>query len=416
VSFIERAPRTGRGQPEATAPAKATGPAAVPSTTLQDKLDDLKKTLSVMFPGREEQAEAIVVGLASGYPVFLMSPPGTAKTAMVDTMSKLIEGSTYFYYLLSQFTEPDELLGPVDVKALREGVYRRITRGKLPEANIVFLDEIFKASSAIRNVLLDIILNKRVPVGSGYIKIPMYALYTASNEVSDDEEDAAIYDRLLIRSFFDYVDDSLLEDVILRGVAFTNKPIEERIKKPIMTLEDVEAIQKLVGEKAIALARDNKLRHTVAKTISALRTEGIPYSDRRAVQLFRVIAALAMARKLPRPTLTEIGDALLMTAPMTPEHVAEVEEILQKTGLFASAELIQAIEQIVKEAEKLMEEYKQTKRVDILANVGRLISEALNKVNKAPRIPSGLRKRLENLITEYNSEIDKLNLSKVSVG
>ena len=377
-------------------------------TSLSEKLYDLKATLSTLFPGREEQAEVVVVGLATGLPVFLMSPPGTAKTAMIDTLSKLVSGARYFYYLLSQYTEPDELLGPVDIRALREGIYKRNTQGKLPEAHIVFLDEIFKASSAIRNTLLDIILNKRVPNGNGYINIPLKALYTASNEISDDEEDQAIYDRFVLRSFFDYVSEDVLEKVIEVGVVFSNKPLESIIAKPVLTLEDVDKIQEIVKSRAITIAKNAKIRKTVVKVVAIMRQEGIEYSDRRVVQLFRVLAGLSMARKKFEPSPIEIGDAFLLTAPMTPEHIPDIEEVLQKSGLYASKEILEKLEQLVKEAENLLAQYRQERKVDQLIAIGDVVKEINKVIQGATRLPKSLVKRIENIIDQYNKEVEEL--------
>ena len=171
-------------------------------------------TLTDLFVGRDFEIDAIIVSLISGEPSILVGPPGTAKTAMVEALAKLVD-ARYFYYLLTRFTEPDELLGPLDIRALREGVYTRVTAGRLPEAEIAFLDEVFKASSAIRNALLDIILHRRFLNDGAYTKLPLLTLYTASNEVSADAEDQAFYDRLTIRCFIKYVEAPLWEELLV---------------------------------------------------------------------------------------------------------------------------------------------------------------------------------------------------------
>ena len=375
---------------------------------LPSKLRGLVDALSSTFPGREEQAEAVVVGLVSGLPVFLMAPPGTAKTAMVEYLSKLVDGASYFYYLLSQYTEPDELLGPVDVRALREGVYRRNTKGRLPEAHIVFLDEIFKASSAIRNVLLDIILNKRILNGDEYTSISMRALYTASNEVPEDEEDQAIYDRLVIRSFFDYVPDNKLEDVILRGVVYSNT--DER-PRPLLALADVDAAQGMARKMAMELARNPKIRSAVIKAVVALRSEGVQFSDRRVVQLFRVVAALALARGQANASVVEVADAILYTAPMTPEHVAEVEKVIEKSGILTDNRVLEELEQLLKEADSLLRQYAKSHRVDDLVSARRVLDRAEKVAESAHHLPRSIRTRLESLVAKFNRaarELDEL--------
>ncbi|SRR5579875_737633 len=122
-----------------------------------NRLTELRDRLLNLFVQKEQEVTAALATLLSGEPCIFVGPPGTAKTMMIETLAKSISAS-YFYYLLTRFTEPDEIIGPLDISKLREGVYERIIKNKLPDSDIVFLDEIFKASSAIRNILLDIIL------------------------------------------------------------------------------------------------------------------------------------------------------------------------------------------------------------------------------------------------------------------
>jgi len=370
-----------------------------PSSTI---LGDITIVLEELFPGREEQVEAITLGLATGLPVFLMSPPGTAKTKMIDTLSNLISNANYFYYLLTRYTEPDELIGPLDIKALREGKYERITTRRLPEAHIVMLDEIFKASSAIRNTLLDIILNKRIINGSDMIRVPLKALYTASNEVPQDEEDAAIYDRLVIRSFFEYVDDAVLDDIIIKGIVITAKPLSTLIKKPILSIEDVEKIQEDVMKLAIKIAKDVNIRSNVVKAVRALRAAGFQYSDRRVIQTFVVIAGLALIRGKRMPDITEIADSLVFMAPMTPEHKADITNILEKVGLYGNPEIIERIEHLVKQAEMLIEQYKKTSSIPVFKTLADVVRE-IDKNMKVTggRVPRSLQEKVKNVVNEW---------------
>ena len=159
-----------------------------------NKIFEVQNYLTNTFVGREDVINGVLAGLISGEPTLLIGPPGTAKTSIIDTMSKLMN-ARYFYYLLTKFTEPEELLGPIDINALKNGEYKNIITGKLPDSNIVFLDEIFKASSAIRNTLLDIMLNRRLPNGGVMMDLDLLGIYSASNEISDDEVVNLFYSR-----------------------------------------------------------------------------------------------------------------------------------------------------------------------------------------------------------------------------
>ena len=119
--------------------------------------------LKAAFVGKDEIIDLLGVALVGGENLFLLGPPGTAKSAIVQELSRRIDGRV-FDYLLTRFTEPNELFGPFDIRKLREGDLVTNTEGMLPEASFVFLDELLNANSAILNSLL-IILNERVLIG-----------------------------------------------------------------------------------------------------------------------------------------------------------------------------------------------------------------------------------------------------------
>lgn len=375
-----------------------------------DRVKKLSNHLQLLFPGREEQVEVVVLGLATGLPVFLMSPPGTAKTMMIDFMTRFIDGAKYFYYLLTRFTEPDELLGPLDIKALREGVYKRRSTGRLPEAEIVFLDEIFKASSAIRNSLLDIILNRRILDADRYIKLPIRALYTASNEPPEDEEDWAFYDRLVLRSFFDYVDPQLLDAVIKQGVEITVVPPEKVASQPLLTINDVDSIQETVRVRAIEITRNDALRKKAISGIEAIRSKGLEYSDRRAVQLFIVLAGLATLRGRREPLLMDLADAFILTTPRTPDEVARVEEILEEARIYTGSEIVREIEQLVKVAREELEKFQSSEKISDLEAFIATYRQLKGLQCKAKRVPKKLREALLTLDAKVNELAEKYKL------
>ncbi|MEM4455526.1 MAG: AAA family ATPase, partial [Thermofilaceae archaeon] len=268
-------------------------------------------------------------GLASGEPVFLCGPPGTAKTAMVEEMARCLSVK-YFYYLLTRFTEPDELLGPLDVSALRAGEYKRIMANRLPDSDIVFLDEIFKAGSAVLNVLLDVILNRRILNGTEYIPLPTLAIYTASNEVTSDADLSAFYDRLLIRSFIQYVSDDLIDTLLSYGVLIDTKAPRER---PSLSRDYVIQLQNFTALRARTIAADQTLREKIVKAIIALKGRGIILSDRRKVKLVKVVAAVSTVLGEKEVTPGAVGTALLLVAPHDEEELKKVHEVVAEEKL-----------------------------------------------------------------------------------
>ena len=149
---------------------------------------------------RDEVIYGMLVALIARKNMILIGPPGTAKSYLISEMAKCIEGVKYFQWLLTKFSTPDELFGPISLKGLEQDVYRRNTSRKLPEAHISFLDEVFKANSAILNSLLTL-MNERIFYNDSHtIQAPLISLFGASNEYPDPEENlAALWTRFHLR-------------------------------------------------------------------------------------------------------------------------------------------------------------------------------------------------------------------------
>jgi MoxR-like ATPase len=282
-----------------------------------------------MFVGREQEIDAVVASLISGEPAILVGPPGTAKTALVEALARLVN-ARYFYYLLTRFTEPDELLGPLDIRALREGRYARVTAGRLPEAEIAFLDEIFKAGSAIRNTLLDIILYRRFLNDGAYVRLPLITLYTASNEVSTDAEDQAFYDRLTIRCFVKYVEPALWEELLVKGTKLATEPAD---LSPVMTADQVREYKEAVDRRATEILADPDLRSKIVAALAELKGRNLELSDRRKVKLVVVAAAYSILNAEQKPTVDSVADALEVVAVHSEDDRRKVEEAIMALKL-----------------------------------------------------------------------------------
>src|SRR3979409_406563 len=133
---------------------------------------ELARQMGAQFLDKQEIIRLMTVSAIAGEHMVIVGPPGTAKSAMIDMFSKLID-ARYFEYLLTRFTEPNELFGPVDIRAFREGSYTRRTQSMLPEAEIVFLDEIFKSNSAILNSLLTVLAERKYTNGAQTMPVPL---------------------------------------------------------------------------------------------------------------------------------------------------------------------------------------------------------------------------------------------------
>lgn len=236
------------------------------------------------FVGKDEVIDLLGISLVAGENLFILGPPGTAKSALVQNLAARLEGRT-FDYLLTRFTEPNELFGPFDIRKLREGDLVTNTAGMLPEASLVFLDELLNANSAILNALL-VALNERV-FRRGKETRPLQALLFvgASNHLPEDDALKALFDRFLLRVHCGNVPGDRLSEVLEAGWRLGRTTPE----RSAIRFADLAALQPLVAATDLA-----DIRQPFAELVQRIRHAGIPVSDRRAVKLQRTIAASAL--------------------------------------------------------------------------------------------------------------------------
>src|ERR1700720_2554930 len=160
----------------------------------QEVIGKLKKR----FVGCDEVVDLIALAVVAREHLFLYGPPWTAKSALIRDFAQAVEGH-YFEYLLTRFSEPNEIFGPIDIARLREGTVVTVTTGMLPEAEFVFLDELFNANSAILNNLLTVLNERTYRRGAETHALPLLSLFSASNHLPEDETLVALFDRFLLR-------------------------------------------------------------------------------------------------------------------------------------------------------------------------------------------------------------------------
>ena len=248
--------------------------------------------LQSQFLAKDELIKMMMVAAVAGEHMVLIGPPGTAKSALVRQFSRQINAS-YFEYLLTRFSEPNELFGPVDIQAYREGAYKRVTQGMLPEAEIVFLDEAFKANSAILNTLLAIMNERRFNNGNKNINVPLISLFAASNEVPSDESLEAIYDRFLLRVYSDNLDSYYFQSLLERGLDIEKnkaKDSDEAVNATLSSAQLREAQRTLLDDVVFPESFNSAYKSLCFQ----LRGEGISFSDRRLIRFMKLFAAHAV--------------------------------------------------------------------------------------------------------------------------
>ena len=283
---------------------------------IAEKVREVGRSLDERFLDKAELVRLLLVTLVAGEHMLIVGPPGTAKSAMVRHLSRLVD-ARYFEYLLTRFSEPNEIFGPIDIKAFREGTYHRRVEAMLPDADIVFLDEIFKSNSAILNALLSILNERRFFTGSASIRVPLSSLYGATNEVPNDDALGAVFDRFLVRASSENLDSFHFHGLVERGLAAEaealatvgagrgGRPSETPVR-PLVTLEEIRTLQACLA-RHLTFPEDFIARYK--GLCFQIRSEGVTLSDRRIVKLMKLFAASALVDG--RPTVDD-GDFFIL--------------------------------------------------------------------------------------------------------
>jgi len=377
-------------------------------TQIPSKLIEIRNKLNQIFVAREAEVDAIIVGLLSREPVILVGAPGTAKTALIESLGKLVGGKV-FTYLLSRFTEPDELFGALDIKAYREGKIQRVINNTILTANIVFLDEIFKASSAIRNTLLRVLNEREYRYGDQVVKVEWLGFYTASNEISADAEDQAFYDRLVIRRFVKYVPNTAWKDLLIKGIEFE----ETNSLRPIVTIAEVKSLQAEVIRRFKAVKTNDTILSKYIEAIARLQEKNIILSDRRKIKVLKVASAFSLLYGSTAVSLDDVADALRLVAIHSEDDVKKVEEVIATVGLSEASMLMREIQTLITELKNVTQKIRETRDLNEFKELRRqgkvLIKELIARIKRLQDTPraSSIIGEVEALINDFKESVAK---------
>jgi len=230
-----------------------------------------------------------MIAVVAGEHCVLLGPPGTAKSALIRSLAELMQ-ARYFEYLLTRFTEPNEIFGPVDIGAFRDGVYKRNTAGMLPEAEVVFLDEVFKSNSAILNALLTLLNERKYTSGGTVMRCPLISVFAASNEVPGDETLNAIFDRFLLRVHSDNLDAYHFNELLQRGITHEIRQMSGAVQQPVVSARELAELGRNFGGK---MNFSDAFLSSYKGLVFQIRAEGVTLSDRRVVKMLKLFAASA---------------------------------------------------------------------------------------------------------------------------
>lgn len=285
---------------------------------LRERLRALHRRMCEGLIERDEPARVLLLAALAGEHVLLLGPPGTAKSELARRLRGCIAEGIYFERLLTRFSVPEELFGPLSIKGLERDEYVRLTEGYLPAASVAFLDEIFNANSAILNALLTLLNEREFDNGTRRVSTPLVSVVAATNQIPDSPELSALYDRFLFRCHVTPISATgflaLLMDVSA-GPAGADAPR--------LTLAEMNEIRR----RAAGVTLSPGARTLIASMRARLAEKGLYVSDRR---WRRIASVLRVATLCDGRWVVTLADSLLMLHCLwdRPEQIEVVEQAL----------------------------------------------------------------------------------------
>jgi len=325
---------------------------------------DLESDLKARYIDRDEEIHGLVLAALSGQHLELLGPPGNAKSMLIRDFSAYFKAK-HFQWLLTPDTSPDEILGPVDISQLKLGVYSRVTKNKLPEAEIAYLDEVYKANSRLLNATLGILQERKFNNNGSEMDCPLLFCVGSSNELPDDDAHLqAFRDRFVLRynpGYITYPDGfiSMLE-------------LQDSTNGISITVDDLKLAQ--VDCIGLRMAQDTK--DSMAVLWERMREAGIMVSDRRYKQMLSVMAAESWLRGADSITAQSliVGVNILWD---TTEQIRIVAQIVRESiNPYASQ-----AEEILVAAEAAVNDIHEYTTSDEMLQIVRQIQEMVDVVD-----------------------------------
>jgi MoxR-like ATPase len=345
---------------------------------LREKVIKAETTFNKCLLERKSEVRLLMVSVLTGENLLLLGPPGVAKSALLLNLKHLVKDSKCFTVGLNKFTDMSELFGPVKLSGLKQDKYERKTEGYLPDVDFAFLDEVFKASSAINNTLLQV-MNERTYTEEGVSRrIPLQCLVGASNEIPSNEGDQkgldAMFDRFLIRCVVSPLKSRASIEKLLSGKDEDFIPSFDEEDK--LTLDEIKTIRKEI--KDIPLSKEFKDAYVKLITDDLKSKMKRVVSDRRLRRSINLVKAEAWLDGAPEVGLSH-GRILehVLWSSLDDGQVSEVKELVLNRFGASKVTHNQLIAQ-------LLEVYENTKVNDK--------TEALTFMSKSKEIRDSLYK------------------------
>jgi MoxR-like ATPase len=359
------------------------------------KLQSIEEELNQIFLDRVTLIRLGLIGLLINQHLFIVGPPGTGKTLLAKTLTERIEGARFFHTILGKTTMPEEVLGSADLQELQQGRFKRDTTNMLPEANVALIDEVGKGSSMIRNTMLEL-MNERMFTNGGVKQYaPLVTMFGCSNELLDKEEDAAFWDRFLLRCEVGQLEGASMKQLLMDKVNRNGFVASATT----ITLDELAKAQEEVAKIAI----DEDMIEALVTIQKELIKEGFQVSTRKMTQ---VIAVLKADTYLAGDT-TVGDDALISLAYCfwdSPKDIDVLRRIMSEQGDPIMKELGLILESAKEEVrrvyidENTVKNFNQQQQEEYSINLGSACATLQDMVKKMDRITPKSKKSQKAII------------------
>jgi MoxR-like ATPase len=369
--------------------------------TPAERLATVRAGLKAAFVERDGVVDALLTALIAGEHVLLLGPPGTAKSALVNALAGSIDGARCFVRLLTRFSGPEELFGPVSLAGLKADRYKRNTAGYLPECEVGFVDEVFKANSAILNSLLTLMQERAFDNDGARVPCPLLTLVGASNELPEGRDLEAMFDRFALRLWVGYVADrDKLAGLLRQAVAGGNG------KAPHVTLslDDVRALQ----AQAAGMPVGDDVLGALCDVKADLEAAGAVASDRtwcKAVRLLQARAVLDGDTAVTCDHLEVLCDALWREPSQRPVVQGEVG----KRANPVAAEAVKLLDM----AKAAFAAFPEDVNAGNLGEAGRINGEVRDMIARGTAMLAGAPEARTRKMREALAEMERLRAQMV---
>ena len=265
-------------------------PSAATLQSGQAKMQQIFVEMNNLFVERDELIRIMLLAITTGTNLLMLGPPGTAKSAITYELCGRVENANYFQWMLNKTSDPSEVFGPFSVKEMENDKFMRITTGKLPEAHIAFMDEVFKSNAPTLNALLTI-MNEHIFYNDGKPQpVPLISMFGASNEPPEDETLDAMYDRFIFRMNVQYVHDAANKKRMHSNYVDNRAGLLGLVNKTTITLAELKALQ----DAALVTKVPKDIINKFIRLINDLDRQAIHVSDRRQNECFKIMQGSAV--------------------------------------------------------------------------------------------------------------------------